>query len=70
MKAVGPAFSAARKAVEADDLVAAKAAAESLSKSFVETEAFFNRVTEVREVLRGIQPRDVEPDIEQVTEDL
>ena len=41
MKAVGPAFGAARKAVEADDMVAAKAAAESLSKSFVETEAFF-----------------------------
>ena len=35
-----------------------------------ETEAFFNRVTEVREVLRGIQPRDVEPDIEQVADDL
>jgi NitT/TauT family transport system ATP-binding protein len=35
-----------------------------------ETEAFFNRVTQVREVLRGIQPRDVEPDIEQVADDL
>jgi soluble cytochrome b562 len=41
MKAVGPAFGAARKALEADDMAAAKASAESLSKSFVETEAFF-----------------------------
>jgi cytochrome c556 len=41
MKAVGPAFGAARKAVEAGDMAAAKTAAESLSKSFVETEAFF-----------------------------
>jgi NitT/TauT family transport system ATP-binding protein len=35
-----------------------------------ETEAFFNKITEVREALRGIQPTDVEPDIEQVAEDL
>ncbi len=41
MKAVGPAFGAARKALEAGDMAAAKTAAESLSKSFVETEAFF-----------------------------
>jgi len=41
MKAVGPAFGAARKAVEAGDMAAAKTAAETLSKSFVETEAFF-----------------------------
>jgi soluble cytochrome b562 len=41
MKAVGPAFAAARKALEAGDMAAAKAGAESLSKSFVETEAFF-----------------------------
>ena len=41
MKAVGPAFGAARKALEAGDMVAAKTSAESMSKSFVETEAFF-----------------------------
>jgi cytochrome c556 len=41
MKGVGPAFGAARKAVEAGDMAAAKTAAEALSKSFVETEAFF-----------------------------
>ena len=41
MKAVGPAFAAARKALEAGDMAAVKAGAESLSKSFVETEAFF-----------------------------
>jgi len=41
MKAVGPAFGAARKAVEAGDMAAAKTAAETLSKSFVEAEAFF-----------------------------
>jgi NitT/TauT family transport system ATP-binding protein len=35
-----------------------------------ETAAFFNRITQVREALRGIQPTDVEPDIEQVAEDL
>jgi NitT/TauT family transport system ATP-binding protein len=35
-----------------------------------ETEAFFNKITQVREALRGIQPTDVEPDIEQVAEDL
>jgi NitT/TauT family transport system ATP-binding protein len=35
-----------------------------------ETEAFFAKVTEVREALRGIQPADVEPDIEQVAEEL
>jgi soluble cytochrome b562 len=41
MKAVGPAFGTARKAVEAGDMAAAKAAAETLSTAFVETEAFF-----------------------------
>lgn len=41
MKGVGPAFGAARKAVDAGDMAAAKAAAETLSKAFVETEAFF-----------------------------
>lgn len=41
MKAVGPAFGAARKALEAGDMAAAKTAAEGMSKSFVETEAFF-----------------------------
>lgn len=41
MKGVGPAFGAARKAVEAGDMAAAKTAADTLSKSFVETEAFF-----------------------------
>jgi NitT/TauT family transport system ATP-binding protein len=35
-----------------------------------ETEAFFAKVTEVREALRGTQPTDVEPDIEQVAEEL
>jgi NitT/TauT family transport system ATP-binding protein len=35
-----------------------------------ETEAFFAKVTEVREALRGFQPTDVEPDIEQVAEEL
>ena len=35
-----------------------------------ETEAFFAKVTEVREALRGIQPANVEPDIEQVAEEL
>jgi NitT/TauT family transport system ATP-binding protein len=34
-----------------------------------ETEGFFAKVTEVREALRGIQPSDVEPDIEQVAEE-
>jgi NitT/TauT family transport system ATP-binding protein len=34
-----------------------------------ETEAFFTKVTEVREALRGVQPVDVEPDIEQVAEE-
>jgi cytochrome c556 len=41
MKTIGPAFGAARKALEAGDMAAAKTAAESMSKSFVETEAFF-----------------------------
>lgn len=41
MKAIGPAFGAARKAVEAGDIAAAKTAADTLSKAFVETEAFF-----------------------------
>ena len=35
-----------------------------------ETDAFFGKVTEVREALRGIQPPGVEPDIEQVVEEL
>jgi NitT/TauT family transport system ATP-binding protein len=34
-----------------------------------ETEAFFRKVTEVREALRGIQPAGIEPDIEQVVEE-
>ena len=34
-----------------------------------ETEAFFAKVTEVREALRGVQPAGVEPDIEQVAEE-
>jgi NitT/TauT family transport system ATP-binding protein len=34
-----------------------------------ETEAFFAKVTEVREALRGIQPAGIEPDIEQVVEE-
>jgi NitT/TauT family transport system ATP-binding protein len=34
-----------------------------------ETEAFFTKVTEVREALRGIQPAGIEPDIEQVVEE-
>lgn len=41
MKAVGPAFGTARKALEAGDMAAAKTSAEALSQSFVETEAFF-----------------------------
>ena len=41
MKAVGPAFGAVRKAVEAGDMAAATISAEALSTSFVETEAFF-----------------------------
>jgi hypothetical protein len=35
-----------------------------------ETERFFAKVTEVREALRGVQPTGVEPDIEQVVEEL
>ena len=35
-----------------------------------ETAGFFAKVTEVREALRGIQPTGVEPDIEQVVEEL
>jgi len=35
-----------------------------------ETDGFFAKVTEVREALRGIQPTGVEPDIEQVVEEL
>jgi NitT/TauT family transport system ATP-binding protein len=35
-----------------------------------ETEAFFAKVTEVREALRGFQLADVEPDIEQVADEL
>ncbi len=34
-----------------------------------ETDAFFEKVTAVREALRGIQPAGVEPDIEQVVEE-
>jgi NitT/TauT family transport system ATP-binding protein len=34
-----------------------------------ETEAFFAKVTAVREALRGVQPVGVEPDIEQVAEE-
>jgi NitT/TauT family transport system ATP-binding protein len=34
-----------------------------------ETDAFFARVTAVREALRGVQPVGVEPDIEQVAEE-
>src|SRR6185295_16896403 len=34
-----------------------------------EADAFFRKVTEVREALRGIQPAGVEPDIEQVAEE-
>jgi len=34
-----------------------------------ETEAFFTKVTEVREALRGIQPAGIEPGIEQVVEE-
>lgn len=41
MKAIGPAFGAARKSADGGDLAAAKAAGATLSKSFVETEAFF-----------------------------
>ena len=41
MKSVGSTFGAARKAVEAGDMAAAKTGAETMSKAFVETEAFF-----------------------------
>ena len=41
MKAVGPAFGAARKALGAGMMAEAKTSAETLSKAFVETEAFF-----------------------------
>ena len=41
MKAVGPAFGAARKAVNSGAMAEAKTSAQALSKSFVETEAFF-----------------------------
>ena len=41
MKSVGGAFGAARKAVEAGDMAAAKSSAETMSKAFVETEGFF-----------------------------
>lgn len=41
MKAVGPAFGAVRKAVEGGMMDEAKKSAAVLSKSFVETEAFF-----------------------------
>ena len=41
MKSVGQAFGAARKAVEAGDMAAAKTGAETMSKAFVETEGFF-----------------------------
>jgi cytochrome c556 len=41
MKAVGPAFGALRKAVDGGAMADAKTHAETLSKAFVETEAFF-----------------------------
>lgn len=41
MKAIGPAFAATRKAVEAGDMATAKARAGVLSKAFAESEAFF-----------------------------
>lgn len=41
MKAVGPAFGAVRKAVDGGMMAEAKAGAETLSKAFTETEAFF-----------------------------
>lgn len=41
MKAVGPAFVAARKALDSDRMDDAKKGAAALSKSFIETEAFF-----------------------------
>ena len=41
MKAVGPAFGALRKAVEGGMAPESKAAAETLSKAFAETEGFF-----------------------------
>ncbi len=41
MKAVGPAFVAARKAIGGGMMAEAKTSAETLSKAFVETEAFF-----------------------------
>jgi cytochrome c556 len=42
MKSVGVEFGAARKAVEAGDMAAARTGAETMSKAFVETEGFFN----------------------------
>ncbi len=41
MKAVGPAFVAARKAAEAGSMADLKTSGETLAKAFVETEAFF-----------------------------
>jgi cytochrome c556 len=41
MKAVGPAFGALRKSVEGGMAPESKAAAETLSKAFADTEAFF-----------------------------
>lgn len=41
MKAVGPAFGAARKAAEAGSMADLKTSGEALAKAFVETEAFF-----------------------------
>jgi cytochrome c556 len=41
MKAVGPAFGALRKAVEAGTAAETKASADTLSKAMAETEAFF-----------------------------
>ena len=41
MKAIGPAFGAARKAAEAGTMADIKTSGETLSKAFVETEAFF-----------------------------
>ena len=41
MKAVGPAFGAARKAIGGGMMAEAKTSAETMAKAFVETEAFF-----------------------------
>ena len=41
MKAIGPAFGATRKAIGSGTMADAKSGAETMSKAFVETEAFF-----------------------------